>query len=526
MKEIKDFEPFFGSWTLGELIGEGSTSKVYKIHSGNEVAALCATHIFFPESVMASKKASRQYVQQRTDEVKRLFDFAKTCFAGHPNIVQYQECDVASDDRSAYVFERMELLEPLEHRIREKGLMESDVVKIGIDIANALTACHSKGLLHRDVKPGNILCDTDAYKLGDFNTSTDQAAQDKTGSYPTIAPEVMNGENYDFRADIYSLGMTLYLLLNKMDTPFSSYAEESAAQRACGRQIPRIKGVDPELMKIIRKACSFHPDDRFRTATAFRNALKKVTLQEDRMVLAPSDLTDKKKPPKTTIGGLLFRDTIPPLDVTFQSPRKTGAPTVPHGEEEPGEHDDPEGLFTPFSPHIDVSLPTDMDYSFPPSEGKESSQEDTISGFSTKETQKPDLLADNKNVVSWACFTFILGVIPIVFYTLCQFFLRNSDLKRTVVMHEIVFFTITMLANTIKTILFGKGRKKHRNIFFLLGATAALLLLVAYGLFVVIIVTEVVEGLELQTNLLYCSIPVCIASIVMGYYTEHMEDRA
>ena len=118
----------------------------------------------------------------------------------------------------------MELLTSLQQVLRERTLSEKEVIKLGKDISRALILCEKKHIIHRDIKPMNVMVSQFGdYKLGDFGVSkimdhTTFATAMGTPEYQ--APEVVHMEKYGHTADIYSLGIMLYWLLNNRRMPF------------------------------------------------------------------------------------------------------------------------------------------------------------------------------------------------------------------------------------------------------------------------------------------------------------------
>lgn len=470
MEYLKQFEPFFDSWVLDEQIGEGSQSKVYRIHSGDQMAAMRVTYISLPNAVSTDEETRRNYARSRVQEEKNTFNTVISLFKDHPNIVQHKKCEVKYQECDAYIFEMLELLHPLKEKM-SAGISEVDVVRLGINICSALKECHKHNLIHRDIKPGNIYYDNEQYKLGDFSIATSHAKPGVAGSYSTMAPEVLRGEEYDYRADIYSLGMTLYLLLNDGKMPFSDFAEESAWERASGSKLPEVSSASKQLMSIVLKACEFNPNDRYKSASTLMVALKKVTA---RTAIITSE--DAKWEEDSTHFGPNFG---------FKKGEASGEATVC------------------FSTNFD-------------------GWEEAVS----KDKEKHDIFVIHKNVVSWAFFTCMVSVIPLTLYLMCHLFISESTINKNVYTHEIIYLTIVLLTNMMRTIAFGKGRKKQRTILFWFGVVGVVLSVLAFGMFAVLIVSETVGNISIEFGLLWFSIPICVACIIMGYYAEHMEDMA
>lgn len=102
---------------------------------------------------------------------------------------------------------------------------EADVIRLGIDMCRALEVCAKENIIHRDIKPSNIFVSEHGdYKLGDFGVARHLEAScrelSKKGTYDYMAPEVYRDSVYDARADIFSLGIVLYKLMNNGRIPF------------------------------------------------------------------------------------------------------------------------------------------------------------------------------------------------------------------------------------------------------------------------------------------------------------------
>ena len=213
---------------------------------------------------------------------------------GAPHIVSIEDYAVLRKYGERTILIRMEKLESISSMLsRGRCRDRSEVIRLGMDICSALEYCHQKNILHRDIKPGNIFyIDRAGFKLGDFGISRTMASvQEKmsmsgVGSPRYMAPEVYFGRQYDNTADIYSLGLTLYELLNDNYPPFYDRTLTSPGatmdraalhsanmRRLRGEPLPPPSNADMLLAEVIRSACSPDPDRRFRSASAFKIAL-------------------------------------------------------------------------------------------------------------------------------------------------------------------------------------------------------------------------------------------------------------
>ena len=176
------------------------------------------------------------------------------------------------------IFIRMELLTPLLKSLPEH-IDEKTAVKIGRDICSALVLCKKYGIIHRDIKPQNIFVSTSGdYKLGDFGiakTVEKTMGGTKIGTYKYMAPEVYNNQPYGSAADIYSLGLVLYWLLNERRMPFmplppakilAGQDEAARQRRLSGEPLLTPAHGSTELKRIVLKACAYDPKERYHTA--------------------------------------------------------------------------------------------------------------------------------------------------------------------------------------------------------------------------------------------------------------------
>ena len=225
------------------------------------------------------------------EEVKLLY-----ALKGHTNIVSYED-RVTQPWNSADAFGvdlliRMELLQDLRKKINSGVIFpESEIIKIGKDICNALMLCHRKNILHRDIKPENIFFNKNGdYKLGDFGVSRildgcrTTKASTGIGTPEYAAPEQGSG-SYDKRVDIYSLGLVLYELSNGNRLPFatSSYVKEVDIQRRlAAKELPKPAYASAELAKVIQKACALRPGDRYQTAKEMAAALDSIGIGDSK----------------------------------------------------------------------------------------------------------------------------------------------------------------------------------------------------------------------------------------------------
>ena len=209
---------------------------------------------------------------------------------GESNIVSCDDFTMVphEDGIGGDIFIRMELLTSLQQILRERSLSEQEIIKLGKDISHALVLCESKNIIHRDIKPANIMVSQFGnYKLGDFGVSKimDHATFATSMGTPEYqAPEVVHMERYGQAADIYSLGITLYWLLNNRRMPFidangkitAELKDEAMDRRYRGEKLPAPKNGSDELKRIVLKACAYQPENRYASAQEMYDALEEI----------------------------------------------------------------------------------------------------------------------------------------------------------------------------------------------------------------------------------------------------------
>jgi eukaryotic-like serine/threonine-protein kinase len=200
----------------------------------------------------------------------------------HPNAVIVY--DIGEDEgREFLVMEYVDGV-TLSELLADGQLAPDDVATIGVSVARALGAAHRRGLVHRDVKPGNVLINREGVaKVVDFGIATALGdAQARltvpgmvVGTSAYLAPEQLAGEAVDARADVYSLGLVLHECLTGQPVFSGGTAVEVATRRLTG-EVPApselAAGIPEELDLAIRRATRREPEHRFEDAAAFAEA--------------------------------------------------------------------------------------------------------------------------------------------------------------------------------------------------------------------------------------------------------------
>ncbi len=301
MGSIRDFEPLWGSWIIEKQIGKGSYGGVYLARRA-EAPEFCSAikHLSIPadeselssllsDGIASDREGARIYYEKLRDDIIGEIRFMYR-LRGCANIVAYEDhLVVPKKTMPGYdIFIRMELLEPLTERTVSEPLSKADVCRLGLDICTAFEALERERIVHRDVKPANILVNKDGtYKLADFGVARQmertRMVMSKKGTYSYMAPEVYRGEEAGTTADLYSLGLVMHRLLNGNRAPFLpaegniTYqdTELALARRLAGKQLPRPAYADDAIFAVIGRACAFLPQERYASAADMRAALQR-----------------------------------------------------------------------------------------------------------------------------------------------------------------------------------------------------------------------------------------------------------
>ena len=293
-------EVVLGKWTLVKELGAGSYGKVFRAEytdfgetyeSAIKIITVSVGANEIDEAINEgmSEEGVITYYESFVGDVAKEFSIMSK-LRGSSNIVGYEDHEVVpfTDGTGWDIIIRMELLTPLSAKLKNDGMSLEDVYKLGTDMCKALELCRANSIIHRDIKSENIMVNSIGdYKLGDFGVARTMdktmGGMSKKGTYTYMAPEVYKEEPYNHRADIYSLGLVLYRLLNNNRSPFlppypekisPSDRETALARRFRGEALPAPVNATPELSAVILKACAFNPDDRFAEPLDMRLALE------------------------------------------------------------------------------------------------------------------------------------------------------------------------------------------------------------------------------------------------------------
>ncbi|MEU7479444.1 serine/threonine-protein kinase [Lentzea sp. NPDC042327] len=269
--------PHIPGLTLLRPLGSGGFATVYRAHQAQldrDVA------VKIDNRVLADERDRRRFVREAHAAAK---------LSGHPHVVGVHDANITQNGTPYLV---MELCDggSLADRLEKQGRLPAEQVRdLGIKLADALAAAHREGVLHRDIKPGNILVDRyGTPKLADFGLAALLDAQGgSTVTRDALSPSFAPPEAFAMapptpQADVYSLAATLYTLLagkppRPVPWPITSFDHLGEVLR---KPVPTVDGVPSALHDTIARA--LHPDTTQRTATAaqLRDELRSLTPQQ------------------------------------------------------------------------------------------------------------------------------------------------------------------------------------------------------------------------------------------------------
>lgn len=272
-----------------EKVGTGGMADVYKAkcHRLNRNVAI--------------KVLKPEYSDDQTFVSKFRGEAQSAAGLSHPNIVNVY--DVGDDGNLHYIV--MELVEgiTLKSFIERKGKLEiKEAVGIAIQIAQGMEAAHANHIIHRDIKPQNIIISREGkVKVTDFGiakaTSSNTITSNAMGSVHYISPEQARGGYSDEKSDIYSLGVTLYeMLIGKV--PFEGDNAVSVALLHIQGETTPLRQLDPtippSLDKIVQKCMQKKPERRYLSASELIQDLKRSLANPNGefVKMAPLGVTD------------------------------------------------------------------------------------------------------------------------------------------------------------------------------------------------------------------------------------------
>lgn len=252
-----------GRYELFESIGSGGMATVYRAHD-NRLGVDRAIKVLLPSYASKERVRARFEAEARTMAV-----------LDHPNIVRVY--DVGATTETAWIV--MELVEgaSLLDRIGEFGMSSEDCLNISAKVLSAITVAHAHGIVHRDIKPHNVLMSTEGtVRITDFGIARSAGPSEDSftktgtvmGTWAFMAPEQrVNAKGVDHTADIYGAGATMFAMVTGQ-TPMDLFAADLDPQM--------LSSVPEDVLPIIRRATRYNREERYPDAQAMLDAIEAV----------------------------------------------------------------------------------------------------------------------------------------------------------------------------------------------------------------------------------------------------------
>jgi hypothetical protein len=286
-----------GRYHILEQLGEGGMATVYKAYD-TRLERNVAIKVILP-----GKEHSDKFLKRFEREAKALAQLS------HPNIVGV--IDYGEQDSMPYLV--MEYLPggTLKHKLNGKPMPWQPAAQLLLPVARALAYAHSQKIIHRDVKPSNILITQSGEPmLSDFGIAKMLEAEETldltgagvgVGTPEYMSPEQAQGKTVDGRSDIYSLGVVLYEMVTGRK-PYQADTPMAVIFKLASEPLPRPKelmhDLPAQVENVLLKAMAKKPEDRFQDMTLFGNALQQLA---QGMKLPAGELARATRPPRAQL---------------------------------------------------------------------------------------------------------------------------------------------------------------------------------------------------------------------------------
>ena len=262
-------------------IGAGGMGEVY-LAEDIDLDRQVALKVLLPE------------VAENEDRLRRFVQEAKAASAlNHPNILTVYE--IGQFENTRFIATELVKGHTLHERLRQESLSLRETLNIALQVASALSAAHGAGIVHRDIKPDNIMLRDDGFvKVLDFGlakllpaSTSATGSEDVTrkpltnpgvvmGTALYMSPEQARGKEIDARTDIWSLGVVLYEMLTGQ-TPFAAETMNDSIAAILTREPASLDSDTPgELQRIVRKSLQKNTDERYQTVKDLQLDLKNL----------------------------------------------------------------------------------------------------------------------------------------------------------------------------------------------------------------------------------------------------------
>jgi serine/threonine-protein kinase len=265
----------FGRYEVVAELGRGAMGVVYKARDP-QIDRLVAV------------KTVSLWGQEPEEEQEFRLRFANEAQAAgrlhHPGIISVFDVGEDPDNRDPYIVLEYVSGEPLQRVLaREKKLPLSKALKLAEELADALEYAHAQGVVHRDMKPANILVTEDGHaKIADFGIAKLNLAHftipgKVLGTPAYMAPEQLSGEGADGRSDLFSLGVILYVMVTG-HSPFPGSSATTVCFKVANREPVAASALDmtlpPQIDAVIARAIAKNPDERYQNGAELAEDLR------------------------------------------------------------------------------------------------------------------------------------------------------------------------------------------------------------------------------------------------------------
>jgi len=297
-KRGADLPPRIGRYAVRARLGEGATSEVFLAHDE------------FHDRLVAIKRVRRATLQDPMDaHYSSRFFAAEAALVGrlkHPNVVQVY--DAVDDPHEPYLVLEYVPGGTLREHCRPDALLSlQQTVEVGFKCAMALGYVYRQGLIHRDVKPANLLATVERgtvldVKITDFGSALNLDAQRtqvfRVGSLTYMSPEQLDGADLDARADQYSLAAVMYHLISGR-APFEARHQAALMHQICNAEPAPLAtlrdGVPPALDTLVRRALAKSRNERYPDWNAFAQALSELVARHELPGAALREVLDSER---------------------------------------------------------------------------------------------------------------------------------------------------------------------------------------------------------------------------------------
>jgi serine/threonine-protein kinase len=270
-----------GHYAILSRIGGGSQGTVY-LARDTKLGRLVTLKFLLP-----------QWSYDETSRERFVREAQAGSAAEHPHICTIYGVE-ATDDGQLFIVMAYCEGQTLKRKLENGPLSVNDAIEIATQLAEGLAAAHSRGVVHRDIKPGNLVLTAHGVKILDFGLARFEGCLQLTatdsliGTVAYMSPEQLRGEEADFRSDVWAAGVVLYEMLAGRP-PYRGEHTDAVAYSIRNEDVPalpRLHGLTPDVERVVFRALQKNPRERFQSARDFARALRRVQGASQRPALS------------------------------------------------------------------------------------------------------------------------------------------------------------------------------------------------------------------------------------------------